>query len=121
MEQPPTKIQYLPSIIKKNGFVYKQLAKVTVTPTKSVAIYTQHEKDSDDVIAYEVFIVPYRKKPILTPTKTWALQGEVFPSNERFGTFAKSIYVGNQSNNEAACKRACAYYEQFQQHILDEL
>lgn len=110
--------------VRKNGFDYSLIERETVND-RAVAIYGQYPKreegnsDPLHIIAYEVFVIPIRKKDVMTPTKVLLPAGEVFPGNEYFGTNAKSIHAGK--NPESALIRAQEYYQQFKQHILHEV
>jgi len=109
----------LESQLSKNGFIYNLIQRETLQDNKSVAIYSQHTKDqpTTEVIAYEVFIIPLRKKDVMTPTKILLPAGEVYPGNEYFGSFAKSIYASNDP--QQALNRAQQYFEQFKTHIVN--
>jgi len=109
-------MRQLESNIRKNRFDYKLVKRDTVGD-RSVAIYSQHDKEGE-MFALEVFIVPVRKKDVVTPTKVLLPAGETFPSNERFGIFAKSVYA--RTNPTKANQVVNEYFEQFKQHLIDE-
>lgn len=84
-------MKQLPSQVRKNRYDYKLVKRTSDPfPCKNVAIYSQH--DTEGLVAYEVFIIPIRKKDIVTPSGIVAPAGEVFPGNETFGTNAYSIH-----------------------------
>ena len=75
----------LETTIRKNGFVYNQIAR-----TETAAIYEQ--KQDGEIISYEVFKIQTTKKDYTFPNGTIVKAGtERFPSNEDFGKTAWSI------------------------------
>ena len=75
----------LQTTIRKNGFVYNQIAR-----TETTAIYEQTQEG--EIISYEVFKIQTTKKDYTFPNGTLIKSGtERFPSNEDFGKTAWSI------------------------------
>jgi len=107
----------LPDNLRKNRFDYKLYHREEVED-RAIAVYAQYS--GDDVIAYEVFIVPIRKKDVLTPTKVLLPAGEVYPGNEYFGSLGK--VVNNWKGHEKdVVDKIMVYFEQFKKHIKDGL
>lgn len=84
-------MRQLEETVRKNRFNYKLVERYTDQNTnKSCAIYSQHD-DNGSIIAYEVFIIPIRKKDMKTPSGIVVPAGEVFPGNEYFGVGAWTV------------------------------
>jgi hypothetical protein len=107
----------LPNEVRKNRFDYKLHRRETVKD-RTVAIYKQYNQG--DLCGLEVFIIPIRRKDVMTPTNVLLPAGEVFPGNEYFGSFAKAVYVFNNQVDKAMI-RAEMHFDNFKKHIQDGL
>lgn len=85
----------LPKQLNKNGFTYKLVNRhLNERTQRSVVLYSVHSQKTDQILSYETFIVPIRKKDVTTPTGTIVPAGERFPGNEEFGKSVKGDHCG---------------------------
>lgn len=107
----------LDKAISKNGFLFKQVDRYDCPRSnRSVAMYSMHTKDQQSrLLAYEVFIVPVRKNPVITPSGIIVPPGEKYPGNEEFGTTVKaSCFAGNLDD---ALQSARSEFQNFKQYL----